>query len=101
MPQEFLVIFSSASGVSSNLVRLRVCFLFLNKTSEDKLSPSLSPCPDFAVRLVDRGDTLNRGRVEVYHADEWGSICDDFFGFEEAVVICHELGFPSAEDALP
>ena len=53
---------------------------------------------DFAVRLVDGTHTYN-GRVEVYHSDEWGTICDDSFGFEEAVVICHELGYPGAEDS--
>ena len=52
---------------------------------------------DFALRLVDGTHTYN-GRVEVYHSDEWGTICDDSFGFEEAVVICHELGYPGAED---
>ena len=53
---------------------------------------------DFAVRLVDGTHTYN-GRVEVYHSDEWGTICDDSFGFEEAVVICHELGYPGADDS--
>ena len=76
--QDILVIFCCTSGYSSKF---------------------LSPYVDFAVRLVDGGDVPNQGRVEVYHDGEWGSICDDFFGFEEAVVICHELGFPGADDS--
>ena len=64
------------------------------------VSLSLSLPIEYAVRLVD-GGTLNQGRVEVYHSDEWGSICDDSFGFEEAEVICHELGYPGADDSHP
>ena len=26
----------------------------------------------------------------------WGSVCDDYWGFEEAVVVCHMLGFRTA-----
>ena len=58
-------------------------------THTHTLSLSLSQTMQFV--LVD-GDTPNAGRVEVYHSDEWGSICDDYFGFEEAAVICNELG---------
>ena len=26
----------------------------------------------------------------------WGSVCDNYWGFEEAVVVCHMLGFTNA-----
>ena len=55
---------------------------------------------DFAVRLVD-GPNPYTGRVEVYHSDQWGTICDHGFGFLDADVICHELGYPGVDSFLP
>ena len=39
----------------------------------------------------------NRGRLQVYHNDRWGAVCDDGFGQEEADVACWQLGFPGAD----
>lgn len=33
------------------------------------------------------------GRVEVRHYGVWGTVCDDDFGTNEALVICNNLGF--------
>ncbi|XP_022081551.1 deleted in malignant brain tumors 1 protein-like isoform X2 [Acanthaster planci] len=50
------------------------------------------------MRLVD-GDTINEGRLELLLNDEWGTVCDDSWGQEEAQVACRQLGFPSAIEA--
>lgn len=33
------------------------------------------------------------GRVEVRQYGVWGTVCDDNFGINEALVICNNLGF--------
>ena len=36
--------------------------------------------------------------MEIFNSTSgtWGSVCDDYWGFEEAVVVCHMLGFRTA-----
>ena len=37
------------------------------------------------------------GIVEIFDSNVWGNICDDYyFGFDEADVICHQLGYTGA-----
>ncbi|KAL4221647.1 Scavenger receptor Cys-rich [Mactra antiquata] len=43
------------------------------------------------VRLAD-GDNYHSGRVEVYYQGQWGTICDDGFGYNDMKVICRMLG---------
>lgn len=47
-----------------------------------------------AVRLVD--GTNSSGTVQVYYAGLWGYICDDYFDYNDANVICRQLGFEGA-----
>jgi hypothetical protein len=46
------------------------------------------------VRLVSNYPGLDYlGRVEVYHNNQWGTICNDFFGSTDANVVCQTLNF--------
>ena len=49
-------------------------------------------CDDGEVRLVD-GETENEGRVEICFNNQFGTICDDSWGNEDAAVVCYQQGF--------
>ncbi|XP_037541065.1 deleted in malignant brain tumors 1 protein [Nematolebias whitei] len=47
------------------------------------------------IRLIN-GTNRCSGRVEVYHEGQWGTICDDKWGIQEADVTCREMNCGSA-----
>ena len=54
----------------------------------------LTNCNDGDVRLS-LGVSSNDGIVEYCNAGAWGSLCENTFSFDNAEVVCRQLGLPS------
>ncbi len=56
--------------------------------------------PDrLSLRLVD-GSSDNEGRVEILFGDSWGTVCDDNWDLSDAEVVCKQLGYDHAIQAI-
>ncbi|XP_030577602.1 deleted in malignant brain tumors 1 protein-like [Archocentrus centrarchus] len=47
------------------------------------------------IRLVN-GPNRCSGRVEIYYSEQWGTVCDDKWGMQEAIIACHEMNCGNA-----
>ncbi|XP_056283773.1 deleted in malignant brain tumors 1 protein-like [Pseudoliparis swirei] len=79
------------------------CFGNESSFSQCTLQETTDICPAATVvckhsrpiRLMN-GTGRCSGRMEIYHDGQWGTICDDRWGMQEATVVCQELNCGSA-----
>jgi hypothetical protein len=51
------------------------------------------------VRLTG-GSTYKDGKIEVFHSNQWGSICNNAFTVQDGKVICRMLGLDTEYESL-
>ncbi|XP_077419545.1 lysyl oxidase homolog 3B isoform X2 [Vanacampus margaritifer] len=86
---------ASCRGGSPVVVSCMPGPLFMPQHASLKKKPKASSI----VRLKG-GARPGEGRVEVLKGTEWGSVCDDRWNLQSASVVCRELGFGSAKEAM-
>ena len=52
------------------------------------------------LRLQGPSSENGKGRVEILHNGQWGTICSDGWGMKNAKVACRQLGYPDAVRSL-
>ena len=72
------------SGIFTSTIYTTLLLLFF--------STYTAPCTTGQLRLAG-GNIANEGRVEICINNEWGTVCDDSWGANDATVVCQQLGY--------
>ena len=66
--------------------------IYLTRAVLTDRNTTYEPCMDGEVRLRDGPNPLE-GRLEICINNAWGTVCRDEFTFNEARIVCAQLGF--------
>lgn len=79
--------------VNSGLISIlnEICLLY-----PADISTSVGNCEDGKIRL----SNVTMGRVEVCINNAWGTICNNRFGTNEALVTCRQLGYSDTSEFI-
>ncbi|XP_042084290.1 neurotrypsin-like [Haplochromis burtoni] len=102
--QEEELVIPAAAGWASLLLQDCLVYLFSLQSEEDHLLAlgvdclsggagawEYKVCMGEYIRLAGSGLTQCSGRVEIYHNNIWGTICDDGWDLNAAEVVCRQL----------
>ncbi len=83
-------------GVVCNLTFGIACALGIVTTVDQQLVTYFpdAACSNGDIRLVD-GLISTEGRVEVCMNGGWTGICDSSWNYQDAFVVCRQLGYPA------
>ncbi|XP_039885384.1 deleted in malignant brain tumors 1 protein-like isoform X8 [Simochromis diagramma] len=83
----------SCSGSESSLIGCQHSGFGSNRCEHDEDAGVICSGP---IRLTGSGSTRCSGRVEVYHNNSWGTVCDDGWDLNDAEVVCRQINCGSA-----
>lgn len=69
--------------------------LIHNILNTDTSCTTVANCKTGDLRLKDGHKSGLSGRVEICVQEQWGTVCDDYWGSSEAAVVCKQLNYSS------